>query len=329
MGDRLWVTWEKQRRNRTLSAALNAELCEYTYKLPRILKYPLFIIMTVAKVISVWPSILFVQNPSIVLSFVAVFLGKLIKIPVVVDAHNSGVFPFGGKYPWATSVCNLINKTASYVIVTNVSLQKHVENHGGRCLVLPDPIPEIATEKSNNKQNHRDNFFKVLFVCTWSPDEPFQEVIQAAQRLDKSVKIYITGNSQRVQNHFIQDLPGNIELTGYLPDNEYEKMLSKVDIVMDLTTFDDCLVCGAYESVAAEKPIILSNNSASRTYFHSGVVHIENNQEDIVRGINEARNNITKLNEQIIEFKHAVIKEWESSLHDANQKLKNMEDKVR
>ena len=103
MGGRLWVTWEKQRRNRTLSAALDAELCEFTYKLPRILKYPLFIILTVVKVVSVWPSMLFVQNPSIVLSFVSVFFGKLLRIPVVVDAHNSGVFPFGGKHPWATS----------------------------------------------------------------------------------------------------------------------------------------------------------------------------------------------------------------------------------
>ena len=325
MGARLWITWEKQRRNRTLSKALDANLCEYIYELPRLIKYPIYLMLTTMKILLFRPSILFVQNPSIVLAFYSVFFGKLFKLPVVVDAHNSGVFPFGGKYHWATSLCNLINKNAAYVIVTNPSLKQHVENNGGNCVILPDPIPEIKMVKNVKREN--DGVFKVLFVCTWSPDEPFHEVIKAARQLDNTIKIFITGNSQRAQNNLQPDLPENIELTGYLPDDEYENMLSKVDVVMDLTTFDDCLVCGAYESVAAEKPIILSNNTASRAYFNMGVVHVANSEEDIVRGIIEARSSIHNLNEQITEFKKRATKEWHLLLKSANDRFIELENK--
>ena len=323
MRDRLWITWEKQRRNRTLSLELGATLCEYPWKLPRVIRYPLLLVLTFFKILTVRPSILFVQNPSIVLAFFSVLWCRAVRIPVVVDAHNSGVFPFKGKKQWANIITNVINRTASYIIVSNDSLKQHVEMSGGRGIVLPDPIPDFKINVECNKSKH--DVFKVLFVCTWASDEPYIDVIEAVRSLDGSVHVYMTGDYRRIDDALPGKVSNNVTLTGYLSDVEYEQLLSYVDVVMDLTTMDDCLVCGAYESVAAEKPIILSNNSASRAYFNKGVVHIENTVEGIVDGINESKNRIDTYQREIVEFKKDVKEAWKALLDEADRKFNCIE----
>ena len=60
--------------------------------------------------------------------------------------------------------------------------------------------------------------------------------------------------------------------------DEYVSMLYSVDATIDLTNRENCLVCGAYESVAAGKPMILSKTQALMEYFNKGAVYVEHTQ---------------------------------------------------
>ena len=70
--EKLWIAWEKQRRSTVLSKEFNAKL--YQFNNSGKLRYPIVITKTLFLLIKKRPKILFVQNPSTVLAFLACFL---------------------------------------------------------------------------------------------------------------------------------------------------------------------------------------------------------------------------------------------------------------
>ena len=54
-------------------------------------------------------------------------------------------------------------------------------------------------------------------------------------------------------------------MTGFLDYDTYLDLLQKVDVIMDLTTDDKTMLAGAYEAVALEQPLIISNWMSSQT----------------------------------------------------------------
>ena len=282
---RVWITWETQRRNRTLSRKVGAELFEIDMNVHRLLRYPLSLLKTVAVLLRTRPKLLFVQNPSLILAFFAVFYGRCFRLRVIVDAHNAGLFPLEGRNPWLNKIAARILRLATITIVSNEGLTAYVRSHGGTPFVLPDPIPDFEAPAEESQLRGK---FNVLFVCSWAADEPFREVVRAAQLLDEDVFIHMTGSRQKAERRLGADLPRNVVLTGYLSETEYTRMLHSCDVVIVLTTRDDCLVCGGYESVAAEKPLILSDTAVLREFFSRGALYTNNTAEDIASKIEKA-----------------------------------------
>jgi hypothetical protein len=84
-----------------------------------------------------------------------------------------------------------------------------------------------------------------------------------------------------------------------------------VDATIDLTTREHCLVCGAYESVAVEKPMILSNTKALKDYFNRGAIYTEHTTESMRKAILEVVKKKTALAAQIKELKTTRRREWQ------------------
>ena len=248
-----------------------------------------------------------VQNPSIVLSIFMVTIGKIGKFAVVIDAHNEGIMPFYSKFNWLAPLYGIIQRWADLTIVTNESLAMMVRKNGGRPFVLPDKIPEFGKISHVNLKGKSN----AVFICTFAKDEPWKEVIQAANLVDPSVCIYITGKYQRAPKKVIGKSPQNVVFTGFLPDQEYLNLLYSCDIVIDLTLMDNCLVCGAYESIALGKPVILSDAKELRAYFKRGAVYCGNNAKEISEAIIYALENLDKLKDEMKDFKEALMLEWE------------------
>lgn len=306
MSERLWITWEHQRRNRSLSARLNAELVELNYDLPRWIKHPWMAIRTVALLMVRRPQVLFAQNPSIVLSSLAVIYGKLSRCTVVIDSHNAGLFPLEGRNTALNRVARWILRWADLTLVTNDNLRRYVEQQGGRSVVVPDPLPDFSVTATARPGDG----FRVVFICTWAEDEPWQQVLDAALQVqDLGVVIVITGRfAKRIA---ADSAPANVVLTGFISDSEFQQTVADADAVMVLTTRADCLNCGAYEAVALEKPLLLSDSRALREYFDEGVLYTDNSAADIARQLRLLQAGAVAQQQAIGQLKARLSSDWD------------------
>jgi glycosyltransferase involved in cell wall biosynthesis len=290
----LWITWEAHRRTREISQALGIELVELNSRLPRILKHPFFLWKTTRALMSRRPRALLIQCPSLILAAWVLLWKKMFGYRLAVDAHNEAVSPM--KHPRTTAILRLLHREADVTLVTNESLQRIVEAHGGRCFVLPDKIP-CLTQGAETPAKEGPPL--IVFICSFAEDEPYEEVIEAGRILGHDFSIHITGNPRKLKKKIRQNLPANIRLTGYLPEKAYLDLMRRADVLMDLTTREDCLVCGAYEAVALGKPLVLSDTKALRSYFHQGAVFTQNDRKSLSQSIEEAWRDRQKLKREM------------------------------
>ncbi|HEY6527945.1 MAG TPA: glycosyltransferase [Cellvibrionaceae bacterium] len=261
--------------------------------------------------------IVFAQNPSIVLCFLCVLLRPILRYRLVVDAHNAGVYPQEGKTFFMQKLADFIIRNTPFTIVTNSGIASAVALKGGRPLIVPDPLP--PAHGSSNKPIARS----VLFVCSWAADEPYLEVFKAAQTLPH-VTFYVTGNSRGREAIFGSALPSNLVLTGFLAETDYFNLLASCSVVLDLTTREHCLVCGAYEAVSHGKPFVLSNNEATVDYFTTGGRYCDNTATSIAECVQDVLNNEQRYIENV-EFLRATLSvNWPKHLEEVDAIIKRL-----
>lgn len=309
-----WITWEKQVRNRGLSSSLNASYYEFNYNLPRLLRYTLCLARTLKVLMRARGHIVFVQNPSIVLSVVAVILRPIMSYKLVVDAHNSAIFPNTKALKVLSA---FVFKHANYILVSNKNLVESVSFESReKVLVLPDPLPQF--ENIEYLRSLEVDTKKIVFICSWAEDEPYFEVFDAAYKLPE-FEFYITGKLKGVELQYKREIPKNVILTGYLSDDEYHNLLATSSVIIDLTTRENCLVCGAYEALALERPFLISDKKAIREYFTAGCVYVDNTSTGIIQGIDELTANYNQLKDEVRTFSPKIQKAWDHALEKVNE----------
>ncbi len=314
----IWITWEKQRRNKGISSALGWPLYEITCSKSRTLRYCLSSFKTILIIIREKPQIVAAQNPSIVLSSLVVVFKYLLNYKVIIDAHNSGVYPLEGHNTVLMMVSRWLQKHADMTIVTNDLLKSVVDSHGGKGFILPDKIP--SSLEAN--EFFTDGRASIAFICTFSEDEPYKEVFEATRLIPQDVFIYVTGKYPGKVDP--SSLASNVKLLGFIPENLFWSLLSSVDLIMDLTLREGCLVCGAYEGVSLGKPLILSDTQALRSYFNQGCVYVAPTATSIAAGIEEAMSRKDEMISKIKELKKVLEKNWESRFHDLEDRISRM-----
>ena len=325
MSRRIWITWENQRRNSTTSAALGCKLFVFDLDVKPLLRYPLALALTCFTFVRERPSIIFVQNPSMILATLAVAYGRCFRIPVIVDAHNAGIEPLRRGPGWQRVLTRFILRRAALTIVSNQALGDTVreeEPGAAPVAVLPDPIPELPAPKVKPALLGNKN---VLFVCAWAIDEPYAEVIKAASLLPPTTFVYITGKSGDKLTASGMQIPPNVVLTGYVDEESYIALVHTCDVILDLTTWEDCLLCGAYEAVSAERSVILSNTAALKAYFHAGALFTDNTHEDIAARIQEALARQEELTGRIRGLKEELIQRWQIDKQSVEEAVRQLE----
>jgi len=307
-----WLTWEHQRRNSGIAEALGVRLFEFGVPGPRWRRYLIALGQTLRVLVTKRPKLLFVQNPSVVLAATACLYGWMLRARVVVDAHNGALEPLAGGRGLSGFVARLVARRAHLTIVSNPGLVPLVTAHGGRAFTLPDRLPTLPDVPSRTLAGRRH----VMFICTFAADEPYLEVIEAARRLDQDTFVYITGNPRHRRDDLLRQAPPNVVFTGFLPEADYVALLRSVDAVIDLTTRDDCLVCGAYEGVAAGQPLILSDTAATRAYFSRGVRYTDNSSADIAMAVRETLIAGDTMRRAVRELRAQMTPAWEERLVD-------------
>lgn len=321
LGERLWISWETHRRSRSLSEALGAELEEICYSESNFLVYYVISVMkTIVLILRRNPSIIFAQNPSLVLALVVTVYGKISRRLVVIDAHNAGLSPAEGRTIVRQYLADWIVANSDLTIVTNEALAKSVLEKRGIAAVLPDPLPKFPVVESKFPVRGDEN---VLMISSWAKDEPYVEMIAAAHLLGSQICVYFSGDSKGKEQQ-CDVIAGNIVLTGFMSDDEFIRLLYSVDLVVDLTTRDNCLVCGAYEAVSAGVPMVLSDKDVLRNYFSDGALFCDNSTQDIADKITLALSQKDELSKQVGRLHISMDLSWSKQLQIFETQIKSL-----
>jgi hypothetical protein len=310
----LWVSWQDHRRSRSLARVLGAELHELTRTLgrPHLVRYTVNVYQTVRILWQSRPDSVICQNPSVVLALLAILLRPLFGYRLGLDAHNASLAIEPDSSGLLRGLAGWLQRRADFVIVHNDAVEAFVKDRGGTLVSLPDPLPIISKVAPLRLPRP----FNLLFVCTFSPDEPFLAVLEAARLIDPEIGIYITGNPQGKADP--EAWPDHVVFCGRVSWERYDQLLLSVNAVIDLSTRERCLTCGAYEGVAAGKPMILSRTRTLMDYFARGAVFTDNSVSDsphsIRTAILEVRRREAELRAEVATLKDELARDWDRRL---------------
>jgi glycosyltransferase involved in cell wall biosynthesis len=309
---RAWITWDAHRRSIELAQALGLPLRVFGRGRNVLTYYAAPLVRTVAHLCTTRYDTIVVQNPSLVLTTIASFLKRWRGYGLVQDLHSyfasPTLDPAGARDRVYAALARYCVRRADLTIVTNDRLEELIDAMGGRGFALQDKVPELATARTVDL----GPTFNVVFVCTYAPDEPLDAVLQAAATLDGGVTVYVTGHPRRSAEP--DRLPSNVVLTGFLDEPDYAALLRAADAIIVLTTRDHTLLCGAYEAIAARKPLITSDTDVLRRAFGSSVIYVDNSADAIVDAVDCVRRNGPALAAAMDRLAKATIPAWNERL---------------
>ena len=303
----IWISWEKQRRTIELAKYFRFNLFIIEYK--GIMRIPLSIIKTIIVLIIEKPDKLLVQNPSMILAGVGCIYKILLNKKLTVDRHSNFMLSEQYRHPLYKIMFRILNKftikKADLTIVTNRFIGNLVKSNNGKSFILPDKIPNIKKTRNIELSGKRN----VLFIASNQLDEPLTDVIRAINYLNNDeIYLYVTGDYKKV-NKIRLDSPKNIVFTGFLPEREFMNLIYAVDVVMVLTKNESCLLCGCYEAISAEKPLITTNTEALKEIFYNAVF-VDNSYKEIAKGIKNVLRNLQEHQNRIKILKNELNKKW-------------------
>ena len=233
------------------------------------------------------PDVIFALNQPLPLLFALYIFTTFFRGRYILDSH-SGPFNDPILRPFQP-IYRFFAKHAFLNINTNRNHKSLVESWGGKSYIIGDvPIDfkkeyplRIVKEKS------------IAVVTTFMFDEPLEEIWKAACLCD-DVNFHVTGNYHKASAELLKSATKNIIFEGYIPRDDYIGLLLSVKGVMVLTTRDQTMQMGAYESLSLEKPIITSNWQILRDSFGIGAVYVDNTSNSISIGIRELFENYDK-----------------------------------
>lgn len=252
--------------------------------------------------------VLFVQNPSIVLAFLASIycrFGRSRKL--VVDAHNVAIEQLTAENVLLRGLARQVLKAADLTVVTNGSLARQVVEFGGRPIVLPDPLPLTPALRPPAPVSET---MRVVVIATYANDEPIAEILGAASALVGRCSFQFTGSAGRWLGRNPTVIPENVQFMGFVSEEDYWGLLNDANVVVDLTTRDACLVCGAYETLAVGRPIVLTDSDANRVLFGGIGTFTGMAAEEIACAIEAAASNYERIVANREAIQHSFREAW-------------------
>ena len=299
MDGAIWIAWETQPRNRSMARELGIPLHEFDFRGSRVSRQFRAMLGTLRLLWRARPRVVFAPNPSLVMTYLLLGVRRVLGFRLISDAHYGGVVAVTGSR-MLQRLLDHANARADMVIVTNPGHAELIRHRGGRPFICPDPLPTIPHALPRPAALNGASA-TVLFICSFDIDEPYREVFEAARLLrGHGIGMYVSGPYTRagLSPRDVQD----VTLLGYVDRQTYDALLRNVDIVLDLTTWQDCLVCGAYEAMAVGTPCVLSRTPALTTLFTHGTVFSSHDAASIAEAVLAAFERRGDLQAQIAEW---------------------------
>jgi glycosyltransferase involved in cell wall biosynthesis len=256
------------------------------------------------------PRAVIVQTPPVPAAALVLLWARLARVPVVLDTHPASFALDGRRIDrMMTPLLAVLVRRAAGCIVTTPELGREVSEWNGRPMVVHEaPMRWSDRIEPSGCAGRR----RVLFICTFAPDEPLLEVLEAARRLP-DVTVQITGDLRRLPERARRQAPGNVEWLGYLVGDRYVSALEGADVLMALTARRESVQRSAHEAVDALRPLVLSQWPHMRELFPYAVL-VENDPASIAAGIEEALGRCDELAALAPEARAVQHRRWREQL---------------
>ena len=249
------------------------------------------------------PDIIFVQNPPIFAVIVVSFFARCYGVQYVIDSHT-GAF-LSSRWRWSVGLHRRLSRGALVTLVHNSSQEKIVNLWGCRYCVLCDPLGDFASVESFSF----DGQFNAVVVSSFDLDEPIEVVLDSAAELP-NVTFYVTGDYSRAASTLLRKKPENCRLTGYIPYRQFVGLLRGADVIIDLVSNGDTLLCGAFEAVSVGTPLIVSDWPVLQERFPIGTIYIPNTVKGVREGVCRALREQVRLRQEILLLQEQLKVEW-------------------
>ena len=317
---RVWFTWETQRRNKEMAQAFNAAYQKLDYsESSRLVRYVQSIFGTISILRWTRPKTVFAQCPSLVLAVLLAAIKPFFAYTLVLDTHNIIVDKEYLSNPLVRFLVTFAFKKSAFVIVSNEGLFHSVETLGGNPVVLPDKIPTLSDSSLPERFASMSSPITVL-IASYASDEPIGLVLEAFKSSNSPGTLFVTGKKSRA-GKLLRFSSDRVVFTDFLEYQEFDGLIREADLVIDVTVLDNCLVCGAYEALAAGVPMLLSDNQASRSWFNSGCLFADNDINAYQKAMSEFFGNIEHFREGIKELQLTFPARWNEAFEAIEQRL--------
>jgi glycosyltransferase involved in cell wall biosynthesis len=303
----LFLSWSYSRRSEDIAALLGIPYRFFPLSQKRrLFQFPLLFLKTLLFLFRTRPSVVFVQHPPVHILFPVLVYYLLCGVRFIIDSHITPGTTLVEK-PHHRCYLLLHRFYSFFAEVTlfhsRAILERSVE-WSGNFMVLENPVRELAL-RGSYKVEHRP---AVGMVTSFSPDEHVEEVTGAARKLPE-VSFYITGSEEKIPPALKTDLPLNVVFTGYISGISYYEFLHAMDLVIVLTDRPESALLGAYESIAAETPLVVSDTETMRECIPQGAAFVENNVESIRSGVEAGLVDREKLKTEIVKLRRNKLEQ--------------------
>ena len=304
----IWISWNYSQRSRNLAHVMNIPLYVLEIENNLICRHLISSIWTLYILLKIKPTIVYMQYSFLLLILVDIYkLLFIFKVKIICDCHTKAI------KRKMTGVMGIIFKNlksysfilADLSIISNTGLIPEISKYTKNYYILNDKIPKQIINKKRKTRNYS------VFICSYAPDEPLEEVIKASMILSGKTNIMCTGRIPKNLQDIKKRKFNNIHFTDYLEYERYMDLVSNAICLIALTTEEDCLQCGGYEGLSIGVPIVVTDTRAMREYFGNSAVFVKNESKEIAEGVVLAIKNCKKLKYNMKKIKESREKEFE------------------
>lgn len=310
----LFLSWSYSRRSEDIAALLGISYHFFPLdQKRRVLQFPLLFLKTLSFLLRARPRVVFIQHPPVHILLPVLLYCLYSGAQFIIDSHITPGTTLVEKphHRIYLLLHRFYSLFAAVTLFHSHAILSRAREWSGRFMVLENPVRELSLRGDYEVQNRP----AMGMVTSFSRDEHVEEVIGAADKLPE-VSFYIAGAEEKVPLPLKKDVPLNVVFTGYISGISYYEFLHAMDLVIVLTDRAESALLGAYESVSAETPLVVSDTETMRAYLPQGAVFVENEAQAIRRGIEAGLADRELLQKGIMRLKRMKIEQQERSFRE-------------
>jgi glycosyltransferase involved in cell wall biosynthesis len=228
-------------------------------------------------------SVVVAMAPPVFCPLTALAAGQGRGVHLVIDLHSGALNDV--RWRWSFGLMRWVTRRVEGVIVTNPDLLEGQDTGATPVLVIHDPFwvggrPEAGRDPAGRDPAPGRPY--ALFPASGASDEPIDALAEAAGLLAGQVEVVVTGDRPP------RDEPPGVRFTGFLPADDFRRLMAHAAVVLALTTREATMQRAAYEGLQFGCPLVCSDTGVLRRVLADAAVFVGNSAPAIAAGIRDA-----------------------------------------